>query len=265
MATVYGVSVAIADGVAIVRFDRGQRLNALTFPLIEDLTRTAETLALDPQVRAVILRGADSCFSSGMDLHEQGPSSPVRGPLNEARIAMTKGQRLCRAWEELPQPTIAAIEGPCVGAGVALALACDWRVMGAESYLSAPELLVGINLGWQAVPRLVNLVGPARAKEIAILCERMSAEQALAWGLASRCAAKGGALAEASNLAQRVAQMPTVATRMVKQAANVAANALNSAVSIMDADQALLCVRSEDFAEGVAAFSEGRTPRFSGQ
>ena len=89
------------------------------------------------------------------------------------------GVRLCKAWESMPQITIAAMEKLAVGAGVAIALACDWRVLARDAYLYVPEVKIGLNLQWGALPRLISLVGPARAKRITIMCEKMWAEQAL--------------------------------------------------------------------------------------
>src|SRR3546814_7775520 len=91
----------------------------------------------------------------------------------------------------MPQITVAAIEGMAVGAGVALPLALDWRVMGREAFLYVPEVKIGINLQWGALPRLVTLVGPARAKRICILCERMGSAHALDWGLVDELADDG--------------------------------------------------------------------------
>jgi len=207
------VKIELCEDVAVVRFDRGQRKNALNFDLIDQLTDAAETLASNLSVRAVVLTGTTEAFSAGMDLHQQGKDAPVRDGLLLARDHMLSGQKLCRAWEALPQPTVAALEGPCVGAGIALALACDWRVMAKDSFLYVPELLVGINLGWQSIPRLVNLVGPSLAKEIVILCDRMGAEDALAHKLVNRLADSGMALEVALQMAVRAAEMPPVATR----------------------------------------------------
>ncbi|GIT49080.1 MAG: hypothetical protein Ct9H300mP14_10080 [Gammaproteobacteria bacterium] len=100
----------------------------------------------------------------------------------EIRRRFYRGVRLCQAWEDLPQITIAAAEGMMVGAGCALGLACDWRVLASDAYLFVPEVQVGLNLQWGALPRLVTLVGPARAKEICLLGEKMSSDQALDFG-----------------------------------------------------------------------------------
>jgi len=136
----------------------------------------------------------------------------------------------------MPQVTIAAMERLAVGAGVALPLACDWRVMGESCYLYVPEAKIGLNLQWGALPRLVNLVGPARAKRICILCERMPASQALAWGLVEEVAPDGKVLERTLELAYAAAQMSPIAVGMIKEAVNATAGALNRTASYADAD-----------------------------
>ena len=138
------------------------------------------------------------------------------------------------------------MERLAVGAGVALPLACDWRIMGESCYLYVPEAKIGLNLQWGALPRLINLVGPARAKRICILCEKMDAATALSWGLVEEVAPDGQALEAALGLAQAAAEMPQVAVTMIKEAVNATATALNKAVSFADADQSQLTAGTQD-------------------
>jgi enoyl-CoA hydratase/carnithine racemase len=138
------------------------------------------------------------------------------------------------------------MEKLAVGAGVALPLACDWRVMGESCYLYVPEVKIGLNLQWGALPRLINLVGPARAKRICILCEKMDAQTALDWGLVEEVAPDGEALDVALGLARTAADMPAVAVSMVKEAVNATATALNRTASFADADQSQLTSTSQD-------------------
>jgi enoyl-CoA hydratase len=233
------VTVEREGTIAIVHFDRGESLNAFNQRLIRELTAAAREFHDDLETRAVVLAGSAKAFSAGIDLRDPEtwarPDSDVA-----AREQFYRGVRLCRAWEEMPQITVVAIEGPAVGAGVALAIACDWRVMAEDAYLYVPEVKIGLNLQWGALPRLVSLVGPARAKRITILCERMPAGQAHAWGLVEEVAKPGHALEVARDLARRAAEMPPAATRMVKEAVNATAGALHRATSFADADQSAL-------------------------
>lgn len=224
---------------AIVRFDRGEKLNAFHQPLIRALTKAARELEDARDIQAIVLTGTRRAFSAGMDLDDEMWHMPDATDL-ERREAYYSGVRLCEAWERLPQVTIAAIDGMAVGAGVALALACDWRVAGRDAFLYVPEAKIGINLQWGALPRLVSLVGPARAKRICLLCEKLPAGQACEWGLLDELAPEGGAVAAAATLATRVSEQPDVAVRMIKQAVNATANALHRAVSFADADQSQL-------------------------
>ena len=232
--------------VAIVRFDRHKNLNAFDQKLIVELTDVARGFHDDLDTRAVVLTGSQDYFSAGADIEDLAKRNTTPMSDIEKRQSYFRGVRLCDAWEQMPQVTIAAMERLAVGAGVALPLACDWRVMGASCYLYVPEVKIGLNLQWGALPRLVNLVGPARAKRICILCERMTAETALNWGLVEEVAPDGKALETALGLANTAATMPQVAVTMIKEGANASAGALNRAVSFADADQSQLTALTED-------------------
>ncbi len=226
--------------VALVRFDRNGSRNAFNQEVISELTEVARTFHDDLETHAVVLTGTEASFSAGIDLKERQQRFTGKQSDLELRHTYYAGVRLCQAWEDMPQITIAAIEGMAVGAGVALPLALDWRVMGRDAFLYVPEVKIGINLQWGALPRLVTLVGPARAKRICILCERMGAEHALDWGLVDEIADGGKTVEKALEMAATAAAMPAPAVQMVKQAVNATANALHRAVGYADADQSQL-------------------------
>lgn len=240
------VTVERNGSVALVRFDRGRNLNAFDGKLILELTDVARSFHDDLETRAVVLTGTLDYFSAGADLVDLSARSDSSVSELEERHIFSRGVRLCEAWESMPQITVVGIERLAVGAGVALPLACDWRVLGESAYLWVPEVKIGVNLQWGALPRLINLVGPARAKRICILCERMNAEKALDWGLIDEIAPDGKALEKALELAQTAAEMPRLAVRMIKEAVNATANALNRTASYADADQSKLAAASAD-------------------
>jgi len=250
------VTVQRDDPVAVVSFDRKRNLNAFDGQLIRELTDVARSFHDDLDTRAVVLTGSRDYFSAGADLEDLASRSSSRVSELERRHTFFAGVRLCQAWESMPQITVAAMERLAVGAGVALPLACDWRVLGESGYLYVPEVKIGLNLQWGALPRLIALVGPARAKRICILCEKMNAQTALEWGLIEEIAPDGQAAEKAMELARSAAAMPPIAVRMIKEAVNATANALNSTSSFADADQSQLSAASSDAKSARDRFTE---------
>ena len=244
------VEIEYRDDIAIVTMARPESLNAFNYALIRDLTDVARSFHERHDIHAVILKGAGRGFCAGFDLKQP----PAEGSFAERRAATHLGRHLCRAWEEMPQTTIAAVEGPAVGAGAAIAICCDWRVLAEDAYFYVPEVKIGLTLQWQAIPRLVALVGPARTKRIVMLCEKMPARQALEWGLAEEIAPSGAALDKALELARTACGMPPVIMTMSKQAINATAHAQLHANSFMDADVSMLVFDTEEAVAARAAF-----------
>src|SRR4051812_23173734 len=222
--------------IATVTLARPERRNALSAELMREMIACAHELAARRDLDVVLVTGAAGVFCAGADLKD---SSRWAGgaPLLEQREIAGLGQRMARAWEELPQITIAAIEGYAVGGGLALAVALDWRVMARDAFVSLPEISLGIPLTWGTLPRLVNLVGPARAKRLAILGERVSAETALAMGLIDYLCDPGQAAHTAASIAEQVLQKPRHSVRMTKETVNAYASIGAHAVSHMAHDQ----------------------------
>jgi enoyl-CoA hydratase/carnithine racemase len=259
------VSIEKRGRVAVVRFDRGDDRNALSRQVLHELMEAARSFEEDLETSAVVLTGRPGVFTVGLDLKDALAATADNPGLAERRQLSSLGQRMSRAWEELAPLTIVAIEGHCVGGGVALSVACDLRVCGASARFLVPEIRRGMNMSWQSLPRITALVGPARAKQLVILAQPLAADVALAWGLAQEVAPDGGAFARAMEIANEAAAMPPQALRMIKQGINMAAMPLAHAVSYMDADQNALARLSEDYDEGVRSFLDKRPPRFTGR
>ncbi len=243
---------------------RGDR-NVLTWELLRELRDFAVKIRDDASVRAVVLTGRPHVFSGGFDLDTAVMALRGMESLHELRTLNNLGAELCMALEKINAFTICAIEGYCVGGGAAMALSCDMRVAGAGAKFYVPEVLRAMNLGWGAIPRLVNLIGPGRAKEVCILAERVDAESALRLGLIERCVTEGGALDVARQIAAVVAKRPPMATQMIKRSINAYAGAMSEVASFADGDQFLLAATSGDFDEGIASFMEKREPVFTGK
>jgi enoyl-CoA hydratase/carnithine racemase len=248
------VKTTINNHVATVRFSRGDNLNTLNTQALKELRDTARELADIPDLSVVILYG-DPVFSAGADfemvLNPGRAESGSGDSLLEQRHEMKLGPDLCQAWEDIEAYTIAAIEGFCLGGASALACALDYRIMAKGAHMRLPEIELGINMSWHTIPRLVAQIGPARAKQYLILCERIEAEQALAWGLCEDVVDDGQTLTAAEDYAARVRMVPTLGVRMSKQAVNAAAYALAKASTFMDRDQSMMSIRSKDHQDKV--------------
>ena len=258
------LALSVDGPTAEVRLNRPSARNALSLGLMRQLIEAAVWLRGSTEIQAVILTGGETYFSAGADLADPERTGGRAQTRLERRQTARLGPDMCAAWEALEQVTIAAIEGYCIGGGAALAVALDFRIAGAGAYLRLPEIALGMNMSWGALPRITALVGPARAKRFAIFCEPCPAEEALAWGMVDELAPTGGALAAARVWAAKVATLPPLAVRMTKEAITAQAGALFRATSAMDRDQWMLTSETRDFAEGGRAFAEKRKPVFRG-
>lgn len=239
------IRLEFSGSTATVVLERPARRNAFSAELMRSLIACAGELAERDDLDAVLVTGAGGVFSAGADLKDTTRWAGG-APLLEQRAIAGLGGRMARAWEELPQVTIAAIEGYAIGGGLAFAAALDWRVMARDAFVSLPEIGLGIPLTWGTLPRLVNLVGPARAKRLAILGERCGAEAAAAMGLVDELAEPGAALAAARRLAEAVAAKPRHSVRMTKETVNAYAALGAQAVSHMAHDQLELAAASAE-------------------
>ena len=242
------------NGRAIVTLDRGSYgggMNPLSAEAMEGLRDVARWLKDDIETHCVIVTGA-RVFSIGADLKDPDMHTHGLSTLKQ-RQKLLLGPDMCSAWEALEQVTICAMERYAIGGALALAVSCDWRVASEDCDIRLPEVPLGINMSWQANPRITALIGPARAKQLVILGENIGAEVAAQWGLVDKVTAAGGALAAAEELANKVLALPPVPVRMSKQAINAQAHALSHLSSFMDRDQYALLTGSDENKDAVRA------------
>jgi len=258
------VTVVRDGAIATVTVNRGDGRNALSRQLMLELLEAANGFADDLQTQSIVL-ASKGAFTAGVDLKDPTLEQIRTAGLLERRQFIRLGPDLCDAWQKVDQVTICAIEDYCIGGGVALAIACDFRILGKSAVMRLPEVPLGMNMSWHAIPRLVSLIGPARTKRFVMFGEKIGAQQLLAWGLADEVAPDGGVMAAARRWAAKLAQLPPNALRMTKHSVNATANALHQAASFMDLDQYLLASASEDYREGMLAFREKRSPKFTGR
>src|SRR4030081_195429 len=158
--------------IAVVRFDRGDGINALSPEALRQLTHAARSFEDDGETSVVVLAGHPRAFSAGFDLKDAEGRSRRTMDLGALRQHLELGPRLTRAWQEMEQITIGAIEGFCIGGGVALGVALDFRIMGRDAHMRVPEIGLGMNMSWQSIPRMLHLMGPARTKQAVILADQ---------------------------------------------------------------------------------------------
>ena len=197
-----------------VRFSRQEKRNAINNRMHEELQSLCLELGKDFETRVVILAGEGSGFSAGADTSEWGKP----GPDDELalRYASGIGSRTSAAMESLDQITIAALHGFVVGGAVVLALSCDLRVASETTWFSIPEVELGLPLSWNALPRLSREVGPARALELTITCDRFTAAQAYEYGMLSQVTPDGEEMTKARQMAERVISMPPLPVALTK-------------------------------------------------
>jgi enoyl-CoA hydratase/carnithine racemase len=252
--------------IAVVRFDRGDNINALSQQAMRELRDVPRDFEDDLETSVVILTGSAKAFSAGFDLKDPEGLKRDTIPIGERIHRQRLGPRMCKAWQDMDQVTIAAIEGHCVGGGAALVVALDFRTCGRSAHFRIPEVELGMNMSWGSIPRMLALMGPARTKQAVILAsDRISAADALAWGLAENVVEDGKAFGAAMAFAERIARQPPIPVRMTKSTVNRFAHALDDLGSHMDSDQNVLTGLTEDYREGTSAFREKRKPTFKGR
>ncbi|HST35740.1 MAG TPA: enoyl-CoA hydratase-related protein [Allosphingosinicella sp.] len=248
-----------AAGVATITLNRPDNLNALNFATLDEMRDAVGAIA-GRGARCLLITGAGRGFSSGADLGSSGGFPDDVGAALEAHF-----NPLIQAVFDLPMPVVAAVNGPCAGAGCSLALAADLVIAGQSAYFLQAFVNIGLIPDAGATWLLPRLAGRARALEMMMLGERISASQALAWGMIARVVEDEALLPEAKALATRLAQGPTAAYALIRRLARDSAH-----LGLADALTAERIAqrdagRTEDFKQGVTAFLQKRPPSFDGR
>ncbi len=238
------LTITREGGLAVVTLGRPQARNALNVELISELRRAALELREERDIAAVILTGDEKSFSAGADRKDARIFAPADRTLLDHWKDTEAGSEAAKAWESIPGITIAAIEGFAIGGGFTLAMACDFRVMGETAFIQIPEVPLGFNYGWNSIPRMVNLIGPARTKRLVVMGEKVTARTALDWGLTDYVAPAGKALDTAREIAGRCAALPQMPVQFTKRAVNALVNQSLETSSHADMAQIVLCLEA---------------------
>lgn len=253
------VLVQAIGTVVTITLNRPAALNALTIPMKGELLGALRDIAANHAIRAVILTGAGRAFCAGQDLRERLAADAP--PLDEE--LSLRYNPIVRAIRDLPQPVIAAVNGVAAGAGASLAFACDLRIASeSASFVLAFEKL-GLVPDSGATWTLPRLVGAARAAEMTLLGEAVGAPAALAMGLVSRVVPGDALVGAAADMAARIAALAPGATAMTKRLLGRAFEVDLDAALAAEAEAQGIAGGHPDHAEGIAAFTDRRPPRFS--
>jgi 2-(1,2-epoxy-1,2-dihydrophenyl)acetyl-CoA isomerase len=260
------VLLSSKDGrVLILTLNRPEKLNALTTELHDELLEAVTRASTDKSVGCVVLTGAGAAFCSGGDLGSApGGSEPQRPTQEDRADTLLHHGEITKLLHCMPKPTIAMINGVAAGAGLALALACDLRVMSRAAALTTSYVRVGLCGDLGVSYFLTHLVGPARARELLFMNRKLDADTALQWGLANRIEDPEGLSATALLVARQLAEAPAVAIRYMKQILLRAETQGLPEVIESEAFAMARCGRTQDAKEAALAFREKRAPKFTG-
>jgi methylglutaconyl-CoA hydratase len=258
----FPIRIEQRGGVAIWTIDRPDRMNAMSRAVLSALGSLARDAAKNASIRAIVVTGAgDRAFCAGADLKERQAMTDddVRAQLDLYRSELGP-------IDQSPKPVIAAINGVAVGGGLELALLCDLRVAAAHAELGLPETSLGIIPGAGGTQRLPRIVGEARAKEMVLLARRLSAAEALAWGLVNRVTPLGRSVVDdAVEWIRPIAEGAPIAQAAALEAIDRGLDVNLETGLLLEKVQYERTIATEDRREALAAFAAKRPPRFQGR
>ena len=243
--------------VGIIYLNRPRRANALNLTFLKEIDDALSMLEEDAEVKAVMITGVGRNFCAGADISIFASGRP------ELVVESSQaGHKVFRKIELYSKPVVAAINGPALGGGFELTLACDLRVMSDNAFLGLPELNLGITPGWGGTQRLAYLVGISKLKDIILLRKNIDAKQALELGLVSEVYPSAEFLEKAVEFAARVAELPPLAVRYFKKAVALGVMPSLETGCFLESTVSGDISLSEEVAEGIQSFMYKRKPRF---
>ena len=267
----------LEGGVLMVTLNRPAALNGLTIGMVRELNDRLREAAASPQVRVVVLTGAGRAFCAGGDIKEfdaidrndpewvKWRDDPVWNDIDNAAERTRRGSEGPLLLHGMPKPTVAMVRGACVGAAVALAAACDFRIVSDNALFSTAFARIGISGELGASYYVTRLVGVAKARELFFFADRILAAEALRIGMVNQVVADAELETVTAAFTRRLADGPPLAYRFIKANLNAAETRTAEEMVGIEALNQVRVLRSQDAQEAIAAFMEKRTPRFTGR
>jgi len=246
--------------IATLLLSRPQRANALNPTFLDEISDAVTMLEKDPDVRCIIITGEGRNFCAGADL-----VAFAQGSVEAVMEFSEKGHNTFTKIEGLSKPVIAAINGPALGGGLELTLACDLRIMSKKAFVALPELNLGLFPGWGGTQRLASLIGLSRAKQIILMRENVDAETAFKYGIANYIVEPEKFEEFVYEIAKKLAEGPPIAYKLVKKVMCHGNQPHLRAGLYMEAASGGDVAVTEDIAEGIMAFMYRRKPEFKGK
>jgi len=254
------------NGLLVLTMNRPDRRNALSPALLEGLVSTLAAAADDSAVRAVLLTGAGGHFCAGGDVKAMNEGQGRDLPYGNRQHGLRDRMNASRYLHEMPKPTIAAIEGAVAGAGLSLALACDFRICSTTSKITTAFAKVGLSGDFGGSYFMNNIVGSAKTRELYLLSPVLSGEEAFDIGLVTRAVDPDKVQSTARELANELANGPTFTLARMKQNIALADSGATIAECFdQEAKHHMQCTLTHDHKEAAAAFVEKRKPVFKGE
>lgn len=257
------------DGIATLTMNRPEARNALTGELLAALSAAAPRLALDPKVRAVVITGAGGAFCAGGDVKgfvADKSAGAGEGPTFDQRVnSLRNGMDFSRWLHEMPKPTLAVIPGAAAGAGLSIALACDFRIASEDAKMTTAFSKIGASGDYGGSYFMSKLVGTSKARELYFTADVITGAEAARLGLVNRAVPAAELAAEAAAMARKLADLPTVAVGYMKKNLAVAEHGSLTDVLDVEAIHMVRTMATEDHKAASLAFVEKRPPVFRGR